>query len=135
MKFFKSIFLLVLLFTVSIFAAENADYGIIGNIVMELLERIPVLGRLGLALYGLILTGVIAVCNILLRRIFDALPVVWHEKGVGLFWELIALLFGDEVLIRNASLDKNCPEAAKEALRKRVIEKSPVLKIPVPWDK
>ncbi len=123
----------ILLFAVSIFA--DVDRGLIGNIVYGLLEEIPILGRFALSVYGIILTGIILVLTVLLRKILDVLPVTWHEHGVNLFWQIAAFLFGDEVLTRNARLDPECPHAAAEALRKRVIDKSPILQTKVPWGK
>ena len=134
MKIFSFFTFLVLLLAVSVFAAET-DRGIIGTIIFDLINNVPILGRLAVPIFGLIMVAVFQVLEILGRKIHDMLPVVWRENGVSLYWRIAALLFGDEVIVRNARLDPECPHAAAEALRKRVIDKSPILQTKVPWGK
>ena len=113
----------------------EAEQGIVGSIIIGLLEGVPLLGAFALPVYSLIVLAIGTVLSIICRRILDLLPVTWHDSGVSLYWRLAAYLFGDEVLIRNARLDPKCPELAKAAVRDKLIAKSPILQIKAPWEK
>ena len=128
--FFLTLFTLLFLAPVTVFAGE-ADHGVIGALLVDALSDIPVLGRLALVVYGIVVWAIVRGAQV----VFARMPTRWGEFGASIGWQVLAFFFGKDILLHQAEPDPECEEEAREKIRESLIKEYPVLQIKPPWEK